>query len=107
MSQPQERVGCAKISRRVGSIRASQGSLQQPARTSLQGRPSPRSPSLMVWTRPDTTVPLPPDLLPLDSQKLTADVPQALSRFVIPGPGRHPGLLAVTGGQRNRVNIQQ
>lgn len=107
MSQPHERVGCAKISRRVGSIRASQGSLQQPARTSLQGRPSPRSPSLMVWTRPDTTVPLPPDLLPLDSQKLTADVPQALSRFVIPGAGRHPGLLAVTGGQRNRVNIPQ
>lgn len=53
----------------------------------------------MVWTWPDTTVPLPPDLLPLDSQKLTADVPQALSRFVIPGPGRHPGLLAVTGGR--------
>ena len=56
---------------------------------------------------PDTTVPLPPDLLPLDSQKLTADIPQALSRFVIPGPGRHPGLLAVTGGQRKRVNIQE
>lgn len=106
MSQPHENVGCAKISRRVGSITAGQGSLQQPARTSLQGRLSPPSLFLMVWSRPDTTMPLPPGLLLLDSQKLTADIPQALSRFIVPGPGRHPGLLAVTGGQRKRVNIQ-
>ena len=62
---------------------------------------------VMAWTRLDTAAHLPAALLPLDSQELAADVPQALGRFVIPGPWRHPGPLAVTGGQRKRVNVQE
>lgn len=71
-----------------------------------QGWPS-WSPFMMARTGPDKAVSLLPTLVPLNSQKLTADGPQALSSFVISGPWRHPGPLAVTGGQRKNVNIQE
>lgn len=86
-----------KVSRRVRRIRAGQDSQQQPARRSvLRGGPSPRAAFPVAWTALDAAAAPSPALLPLDSQKLTADSPQALRRFVVSGLGGHTSPPAVT-----------